>query len=52
MLVKICSICGISEKEAELNYEGVIHHSLKLQCKDRKACERRKNRKRNKNFRK
>lgn len=40
--MKVCGRCGSIQKEEELNTEGRIHHGRPVECKDRKACERRK----------
>lgn len=37
-----CTRCGFLMDDDELNVEGYIHHHCSLQCKDRKACQRRK----------
>lgn len=37
-----CSTCGSERPHDELNWEGNIHHGTKVECIDRKACERRR----------
>lgn len=45
----ICSYCHAKVKAEELNYEGMIHHhATLLRCINRKLCERRKRKLRNK----
>ena len=40
-----CATCRSERPADELNYEAQIHHNAnKLECIDRKACERRKRR--------
>lgn len=44
---KTCATCGSDRPHGELNYEARTHHNARrLECIDRKACERRKRRKR------
>lgn len=42
---RMCAACGSDRPHGELNYEAQIHHNARrLECIDRKACERRKRR--------
>lgn len=39
----VCQTCGSRRPIGELNAEAITHHNAhKLECIDRKACERRK----------
>lgn len=37
-----CATCGTRRLHTELNWEGNVHHGTKVECIDRRSCERRR----------
>lgn len=37
---KKCIKCGRTPKETILNIEGFIHHNIKLECLNKKECQK------------